>query len=67
MTEQAQLAERWITVGQTDRGVLTVVAHTYHETEDNEASVRIISARRATSRSGESTRAENIQFGSLAS
>jgi len=65
--EQAESEERWITVAQTDDGMLTVVAHTYHETEDTEASVRIISARRATPRGGESTRAENIQSGSLAS
>jgi len=48
--EHAESEERWITVGQTDGGMLTVLAHTYHETAEDEASLRVISARRATPR-----------------
>jgi uncharacterized protein len=40
--------ERWQTLGVLERSVLVLVAHTYRE-ENGEASVRIISARKATS------------------
>ena len=40
--------ERWITLGQTENGSLLVVVHTYQESSDTEAVVRIISARPAT-------------------
>ena len=40
--------ERWITLGQTDNNVLLVVVHTYHEVDEHNAVVRIISARPAT-------------------
>ena len=39
---------RWQTVGQVEGVVLLLVAHTWHETEDGQEHIRIISARRAT-------------------
>lgn len=42
--------QRWVTLGCAYNGALLVIAHTYHETDANSACVRIISARRATSR-----------------
>lgn len=43
------LEERWITLGSIDEGKLLVVANLYL-TDDGEAVIRIISARRATAR-----------------
>ena len=40
--------ERWVTLGQTGNGALLVVVHTYREINDNEALIRLISARPAT-------------------
>jgi uncharacterized protein len=40
--------ERWVTVGETAVGNLLVVVHTWTELNNDEASVRIISARRPT-------------------
>jgi len=39
--------ERWITIGQTKKTLLVVVAHTYMESNGYET-IRIISARKAT-------------------
>jgi len=39
--------ERWITLGQTKKFLLVVVAHTYIDIDGNET-IRIISARKAT-------------------
>ena len=44
----SEFEERWITVGRTRNGRLLVVCHTDAETDDDKASVRIISARPAT-------------------
>jgi len=41
--------ERWQTVGLVDGSTLILVAHTYRAEPDGTASIRIISARRATS------------------
>lgn len=41
--------ERWITLGQSIEGLLLVVVHTYFSAEVGEI-VRLISARRATSK-----------------
>lgn len=38
---------RWQTIGKVGNTVLLLVAHTWHDTEDDEH-IRIISARRAT-------------------
>lgn len=40
--------ERWITLGQADNGTLLVVVHTFEETGDDAAEIRVISAREAT-------------------
>ena len=42
--------ERWITLGETSDGTLIVVVHTWLQTGDDHADVRIISARRPTRR-----------------
>ncbi len=42
--------DRWITLGQTDFGLLLVLAHTFREASSRKALIRIISARRATRR-----------------
>lgn len=41
---------RWITLGQAENGALLVVVHTYRDISENEALVRLISARAATLR-----------------
>ena len=40
--------ERWITLGITTNGILAVVVHTFAEIDEHTATIRIISARRAT-------------------
>jgi len=40
--------QRWQTVGRVGDVVLLLVAHTWHQTENNSEHIRIISARRAT-------------------
>jgi uncharacterized DUF497 family protein len=40
--------ERWQTLGLIEGVVIVLVAHTVHESEDNEEIIRIISARKAT-------------------
>ena len=47
--------QRWVTLGRTRNGTLLVISHTYREAGTNEASVRIISARRATNTNADST------------
>lgn len=42
--------ERWVTLGCARNGALLVLSHTYREAGPDAASVRIISARRATKR-----------------
>ena len=42
--------ERWITMGQTEDGSLVVVVHTWLQTDNDHAQIRIISARRPTRR-----------------
>ena len=44
----AAAEERWATLGRSESGTLFVVIHTFEETSINSATVRIISARRAT-------------------
>jgi uncharacterized DUF497 family protein len=46
--EHSEAEERWATLGRTENGTLLVVTHTYGETSPESATVRIISARRAT-------------------
>ena len=49
-SEHSDFEQRWISHGQSRRGKLLVVIHTYHEIDDSRTAVRIISARPATSR-----------------
>jgi len=41
--------DRWVTIGRSSRGILSVVVHTYHKAAGIET-IRIISARRASRR-----------------
>lgn len=45
--EHSETEERWITLGQANNGLLVVI-HTYHEFREEEATIRVISARKAT-------------------
>jgi uncharacterized DUF497 family protein len=47
-SEHSAAEERWATLGRSESGALLVVIHTFAETSANSATVRIISARRAT-------------------
>ena len=40
--------DRWITMGKDRAGILLVVIHTFHEQNNNQCIIRMISARRAT-------------------
>ena len=42
--------DRWITVGQADRGALLIVAHTFGQVDAETTIVRLFSAREATRR-----------------
>lgn len=46
--EHSEGAERWLTLGQVENGMLLVVSHAFEELSEQEARVRIISAREAT-------------------
>ncbi|HBH27397.1 MAG: BrnT family toxin [Desulfofustis sp. PB-SRB1] len=46
--EHSETEERWITMGQAENSKLLLVVHTYLEISANAATVRIISARPAT-------------------
>ncbi len=46
--EHSEAEERWITLGLAETGQLLVVVHTVEENSEQEARVRIISARFAT-------------------
>ena len=48
--DYAENEERWITIGETADGSLALVIHTWVETDQDHAFVRIISARRPTKR-----------------
>ena len=40
--------ERWITMGVDSTGTVLVACHTFQETDDNNATIRLISVRKAT-------------------
>ena len=42
--------ERWITIGKDQNNVTIVVVHTFRDTDEENSTIRIISARRATKR-----------------
>ncbi len=46
--DHSEMEERWVTLAQADDGKLLVVVHTFQETDQRDATVRIISARIAT-------------------
>lgn len=46
--EHSDYEERWITLGISANGNLLVVVHSYKQIDDESASIRIISARKAT-------------------
>jgi len=45
---EGESEERWLTLGEDENGTLLVVCHTFEELADDEALVRVISAREAT-------------------
>ncbi len=50
--------ERWITIGLTKNGKVTIVGHLYYLTEEGEEITRVITARKATKK--ERDQYENI-------
>lgn len=46
--EHSEAEERWLTLGLDENSALLVVSHTFEELGDEEALVRVISAREAT-------------------
>src|SRR5882762_6598313 len=46
--KHSESEERWATLGRAENGTLLVVTHTYEEMNPESATVRVISARRAT-------------------
>ena len=46
--EHSNSEDRWITLGLASNGILLVVHHTFEQLNKNNASVRIISSRKAT-------------------
>jgi uncharacterized DUF497 family protein len=46
--EHGEGEERWLTLGVNETGSLLVVSHTFEELSEQEARVRLISAREAT-------------------
>jgi uncharacterized DUF497 family protein len=44
----SQQEDRWITMGLDSTGKLLIICHTYQETTDSSAKIRVISARKAT-------------------
>ncbi len=48
--EHSEYEDRWITMGIDDGGVLQVVVHTFKQADEKVCEIRIISARKATSR-----------------
>jgi uncharacterized DUF497 family protein len=46
--EHSETEERWLMLGEDENGALLVVSHTFEQLSDEEALVRMISARDAT-------------------
>jgi uncharacterized DUF497 family protein len=46
--DHSEVEDRWLTLGLDSSGTLTVVMHTYDERGPNDATIRVISARKAT-------------------
>jgi uncharacterized DUF497 family protein len=48
--EHSEQEDRWVSIGRDESGNLLVVIHTFRETEPQNFTIRIISARKATRR-----------------
>ncbi len=46
--DHSEEEDRWLTLGVDRTGTLLVVSHTYREETENSATIRLLSARRAT-------------------
>jgi uncharacterized protein len=46
--DHSQEEDRWITLGRDDHGIIIVVCHTFRQSDEVSAFIRIISARKAT-------------------
>lgn len=57
--EHGEYEDRWTTMGVDSSGVLRVVVHTFEQVAENLCEIRIISARKATSRETRQYREEN--------
>jgi len=57
--EHSEYEDRWITMGMDRGGVLQVVVHTFKRVEEDVSEIRIISARKATSRESRQYREGN--------
>jgi uncharacterized DUF497 family protein len=44
----SQQEDRWVTLGLDNTGKLLIVCHTYQDTSESSAKIRMISARKAT-------------------
>jgi hypothetical protein len=58
--EHSPQEDRWITIGKDHSNRLLVVVHTFHQKDNNNAIIRIISARTATKREGGQYRGEDV-------
>jgi uncharacterized DUF497 family protein len=58
--EHSEYEDRWITLGVDSSGVLRVVVHTFEQVDENLREIRIISARKATSREARQYREGNL-------
>lgn len=58
--EHSEYEDRWITMGVDSSGVLRVVVHTFERVDDDLCEIRIISARKATSREARQYREANL-------
>jgi uncharacterized DUF497 family protein len=57
--EPSEYEDRWITIGIDNGGVLRVVVHTFKQINESLYEIRIISARKATSREARQYREGN--------
>jgi len=46
--DHSQMEDRWITLGRDSRGIIIVVYHTFRQSDEVSAFIRITSARKAT-------------------
>jgi uncharacterized DUF497 family protein len=58
--EHSEYEDRWITMGVDSSGVLRVVVHTFEQVGENLYEIRMISARKATSREARQYREGNL-------